>query len=96
MKNLFLSFIALSFIALACKKNETESNTTESVNVQNNPPDTASSTSKNSKNSTTKQDSINTKTHIGGRKTSNNNTGNGSGNINAAVSDSLQPTRQKR
>lgn len=96
MKNLFLSFIAISFIALACKKNETERNTTESVNIQNIPPDTASSTPQNSKDSTTKQDNINTKTHIGGRKTSNNNTGNGSGNINAAVSDSLQPARQKR
>lgn len=96
MKNLFLSLIAISFIALACKKNETERNTTESVNIQNNQPDTLSSRSNNSKDSTSKQDSINTKTHIGGRKTSNNNTGNGSGNVNAAVSDSLQPSRQKR
>lgn len=95
MKNLFLSFIALSFIALACKKNETERNTTESVNIQNNLPDT-SSTSYNSEDSTAKHDSINTKTHIGGRKTSNNNTGNTSGNVNAAVSDSLQPSKQKR
>ena len=96
MKNLFLFLIAISFTALACKKNETEKNTAEYVNTQNSLPDTVSSASQSSKNSTAKQDSINTKTHIGGRKTSNNNTGNGSSNVNAAVSDSLQPSRQKR
>ena len=95
MKNLFLFLVAISFTALACKKNETERNTTESVNMQNSQTDTASSASQSSKDSAAKQDSINTKTHIGGRKTSNNNTGNSSGNVNAAVSDSLQPSRQK-
>jgi len=93
MKNLFLSITALSFI-LACKKSDTKSNTyvADSVNINRNYPDT-SSVPQDSQGIKTSHDSINTKTHTGGRKTSNNNTGNATGNINAAVSDSLQPKR---
>ncbi|WP_426478434.1 hypothetical protein ACP3T3_02905 [Chryseobacterium sp. CBSDS_008] len=87
MKNLILSMIAISFIT-ACKKKETQNNisVSDSVSIQRNYSDTTSSTFKDSLSAN--HDSINTKTHVGGRKTSNNNTGNGTGNINAAVSDS--------
>ncbi|MCQ9635676.1 hypothetical protein MP478_00925 [Chryseobacterium sp. WG14] len=96
MKNLFVSIIALSFVVLACKKRETENTTvTDSANTPGNYSDTAASTSPISKDSTAGGDSINTKTHIGGRKTSNNNTGNATGNINAAVSDSAHPAKSK-
>lgn len=91
MKNLILSMAAISCIILACKKNNTENNisVTDSVNTYRNYSDTAvSAASDTQKSGKTGQDSINTKTHIGGRKTSNNNTGNATGNINAAVSDS--------
>ncbi|WP_080779758.1 hypothetical protein [Chryseobacterium phocaeense] len=91
MKNLFLSVIAISFAVVACKKNGAEKTVSaDTVNVQSTPYDTSQS----SKDTLTSHDSINTKTHTGGRKTSNNNTGNGTGNVNAAMSDSLQP-RQK-
>lgn len=94
MKNLFLSVILLSFI-LACKKSDVkkDASAVDSININKNYTDTASSISGDSSRSKTSHDSINTKTHIGGRKTSNNNTGNSKGNINAAVSDSLQPRR---
>lgn len=93
MKNLFLSIIASSFLVLACKKNNTRTDVTsagspDSSNAQTSYSDTANSTAQSSKNNAASSDSINTKTHIGGRKTSNNNTGNGKGNVNAAVSDS--------
>ncbi|MDQ0064402.1 hypothetical protein [Chryseobacterium lathyri] len=95
MKNLFLPMIAISFIVLACKQKNTDTNTgsADSVNTQSAYPDTAASSPRISENSTAARDSINTKTHIGGRKTSNNNTGNATGNINAAVSDSARPRR---
>jgi hypothetical protein len=96
MKNLFLSVIALSLMSLSCKKNDTTNNVpapdstatpgySDSTGTM---PDTL-------KDTLSGQDSINTKTHIGGRKTSNNNTGNGTGNINAAVSDSAHPTKTR-
>ncbi|MEI3789523.1 MULTISPECIES: hypothetical protein [unclassified Chryseobacterium] len=95
MKNLFLSIMAISFL-VACKKNN-EKNTvsTDSANTQNvySETDTGASSPRISADSTSGRDSINTKTHIGGRKTSNNNTGNATGNINAAVSDSARPSR---
>lgn len=50
--------------------------------------DTATSSPQISADNTSGRDNINTKTHIGERKTSNNNTGNATGTINAAVSDS--------
>jgi len=97
MKNLFLSIMAISFITLACKKNNEEKNTAaaDSVNTPSaySNTDTAATTPSVSADSTAGRDSINTKTHIGGRKTSNNNTGNGTGNVNAAVSDSAHPGR---
>ncbi|MGK6340732.1 hypothetical protein ACMGDK_00735 [Chryseobacterium sp. DT-3] len=95
MKNLFLSIAAISFIFLACKQKDTEKNTTsvDSANTQSAYHDTAATSPRNSEDSTTGRDSINTKTHIGGRKTSNNNTGNATGTINAAVSDSAHPGR---
>ncbi|MCJ7932323.1 MAG: hypothetical protein MUW56_01475 [Chryseobacterium sp.] len=95
MKNLFLPFIAISFVVLACKKNNTEKNIApaDSANTQSSYSDTAASASRTSSDSMAGHDSINTKTHIGGRKTSNNNTGNSTGNINAAVSDSAHPAR---
>ncbi|WP_184873823.1 hypothetical protein [Chryseobacterium sp. G0240] len=85
--------MAMSFVT-ACKKNDTKNNlsATDSSDVQRTYSDTASAT-RTSSDSATGHDSINTKTHIGGRKTSNNNTGNGTGNINAAVSDSARPAR---
>ncbi|AKK74551.1 hypothetical protein HX13_07225 [Chryseobacterium sp. P1-3] len=94
MKNLFLTIIAISFMA-ACKKNDTQKDmpATDSVEVQRTYSDTATSTKQNPKDSLSSRDSINTKTHIGGRRTSNNNTGNGTGNINAAVSDSARPAK---
>jgi len=97
MKNLLFSIMAASFIVLACKKNNEEKNTAsaDSANTQSVYPDTdtAASPPRNSEDSTAGRDSINTKTHIGGRKTSNDNTGNGTGTINAAVSDSARPNR---
>lgn len=93
MKNLFLSVILLSVIS-ACKKSDIKKDIPDdSTNINVNYTDTTSSISSDSQRSKTSHDSINTKTHIGGRKTSNNNTGNSKGNINAAVSDSLQPKR---
>lgn len=93
MKNLFLPIIAIGFIAAGCKKKDTEKNTgySDSAAVTSSYSDTAAN--QPSKDSLGSKDSINTKTHIGGRKTSNNNTGNGTGNINAAVSDSARPAR---
>lgn len=91
MKNLILSMAAISFTMLACKKNNTENSNyvNDSANTHSNYSDTAvSAASDTLKSGPTSQDSINTKNHIGGRKTSNNNTGNATGNINAAVSDS--------
>ncbi|REC79922.1 hypothetical protein DRF60_02755 [Chryseobacterium elymi] len=87
--------MAISFTVLACKKNNEEKNTTsaDTVNTQSIYPDTAASSPQNPEDSTASRDSINTKTHIGGRKTSNNNTGNTTGTINAAVSDSARPGR---
>ncbi|REC66891.1 hypothetical protein DRF59_11350 [Chryseobacterium flavum] len=83
------------FLTSACTKKESQENsvTVDSTHIQNNYPDSASTASPNSQDSLTDRDSINTKTHIGGRKTSNNNTGNSTGNINAAVSDSAHPKR---
>ncbi|WP_223609341.1 hypothetical protein [Chryseobacterium sp. OSA05B] len=95
MKNLVLSIIAISISVLACKKNDTTQykSPADSARTQNNISDTSTSVPKTREDSLTDRDSINTKTHISGRKTSNNNTGNGSGNINAAVSDSAHPAR---
>ncbi|MDQ1859191.1 hypothetical protein [Chryseobacterium sp. WLY505] len=90
MKKLFLSITAAGFIISACTKKETTNNVSvnDSAYSQKNHSDTAVSTGGDTQSITTSNDSINTKTHVGGRKTSNNNTGNGTGNINAAVSDS--------
>ncbi|AYZ35358.1 hypothetical protein EGY07_07130 [Chryseobacterium indologenes] len=98
MKNLFLSIIAMFFLILACKKNDAQNNVsvTDSTTVQKSYTDTVTPTPQNSADSTRAKDSINTKTHIGGRKTSNNNTGNASGNINAAVSDSAHPQNKSK
>ncbi|QIY89656.1 hypothetical protein [Chryseobacterium gallinarum] len=94
MKKLFLTTIAISFM-IACKKNDTQKDmpATDSVDMQRSYSDTANSTTPAPKDSVGSRDSINTKTHIGGRRTSNNNTGNGTGNINAAVSDSARPAK---
>ncbi|MDR6371213.1 hypothetical protein J2795_001741 [Chryseobacterium bernardetii] len=90
MKKLFLSIAAAGFIISACKKKDTTNNVSanDSAYPQKNYSDTAVSTAGDTQSIKTSNDSINTKTHVGGRKTSNNNTGNGTGNINAAVSDS--------
>jgi len=95
MKNLFLPIIAIGLIVVGCKKQDTEKSTVsaDSATVTSSYPDTTDSTNQLPNDSLGSKDSINTKTHIGGRKTSNNNTGNGSGNINAAVSDSARPAR---
>lgn len=90
MKKLFLSIVAAGFIISACKKKDITNNTsvTDSASTQRSYSDTVASTVGDTQSIKTSNDSINTKNHVGGRKTSNNNTGNGTGNINAAVSDS--------
>lgn len=95
MKNLFLPIIVISFVVASCKKKDATNNliSVDSANPQTTYSDTLPSTSKISTDSTSGRDSINTKNHIGGRKTSNNNSGSVSGNINAAVSDSARPAR---
>ncbi|WP_330745962.1 hypothetical protein [Chryseobacterium sp. CP-77] len=95
MKTLVLSIAAAGFMILACKKKDTTSSTpvADSVNTQRNYSDTTASAVRDTQDITTGNDSINTKNHVGGRKTSNNNTGNGTGNINAAVSDSAHNTQ---
>lgn len=94
MKKLVLSIAAAGFMILACKKKDTTSSTpvADSINTQRNYSDTASAV-RDTQDNTMGNDSINTKNHVGGRKTSNNNTGNGTGNINAAVSDSAHNTQ---
>lgn len=94
MKKLVLS-IAAGFMILACEKKDTTSSTpvADSINTQRNNSDTAASAANDTQSINTNNDSINTKTHVGGRKTSNNNTGNGTGNINTAVSDSAHNTQ---
>ncbi|SFN42931.1 hypothetical protein SAMN05421594_2765 [Chryseobacterium oleae] len=95
MKNLLLPIFAISLLVAACKKKDTNTGTAyaDSTQTQRSYSDTATSKPRVLKDSLGSSDSINTKTHIGGRKTSNNNTGNGTGNINAAVSDSAMPAR---
>ncbi|WP_288436761.1 hypothetical protein [uncultured Chryseobacterium sp.] len=94
MKNLLFPLCALAVSIIACqKKYETQSTTSVSDSTtiikDSSPTDSALKET----DSTSGRDSINTKDHIGGRKTSNNNTGNAEGNINAAVSDSARPKR---
>ena len=92
MKNLLFTMIAIGFSLIACKKTETQ--TTTSVSDSTVIQDSSVTDSALQKAHTPAgRDSINTKNHTGARKTSNNNTGNGSGNINAAVSDSARPKR---
>lgn len=95
MKNLFLSIITIGIAVISCKKKEAEKNTiySDSATTTSQYSNTSDSVNQVSKDRSGSRDSINTKTHIGGRKTSNNNTGNGTGNINAAVSDSARPAR---
>ena len=95
MKNLFLPITIISILAVGCKKKDTETHKayTDSIATSSSYSDTISSANQLSKDDPGSKDSINTKTHIGGRKTSNNKTGNGTGNINAAVSDSARPAK---
>lgn len=94
MKKLFLLVFA-GLLLLACKKESAENKTTsaDTAITQNTHSDTVSSTSKTSKDSLSARDSINTKTHIGGRRTSNINTGNSDRNVNAAMSDTTRSAK---